>query len=145
MAKNKTNETLKSVTEFINAVADETKRNDSFSLVELMQKQTGFEAKMWGPSIIGFGSYHYRYESGREGDMPLAAFSPRTTAIVFYLSVKPEKRAAMLQSLGKHKTGKGCIYVKKLEDINIEVLKKMVTDSVKNLQSRDSNKEKKQK
>ncbi len=78
---------------------------------------------MWGPSIIGFGSCHYQYESGREGDMPLAAFSPRGTAIVFYLSANAEKRAELLKKLGKHKTGKGCIYVKKLDDINMDVLK----------------------
>ncbi len=112
MAKIKTTETLKSVDEFINAVADETKRNDSFRIIELMKKQTGFEPKMWGPSIVGFGKYHYKYDSGHEGDMPLAAFSPRSTAIVFYFCENFEKKEELLQSLGKHKTGKVCVYVK---------------------------------
>ena len=135
MAKNKTTETLKSVDEFINGIKDEGKRKDSFQIIKLFQKQTGFKPKMWGPSIIGFGSCHYKYESGREGDMPLAAFSPRGTAIVFYLSVEAETRVELLKKLGKHKTNKGCIYVKKLDDINIDVLKEMVSDSVKHKQS----------
>jgi hypothetical protein len=131
MAKNKTTETTKSVTAFVNAISDTTKRKDSFEIIDMMTEQTGFEAKLWGPSIIGFGTYHYVYESGREGDMPIVAFSPRSTAIVFYLSSNFEKREELLAKLGKHKTGKGCIYVKKLEDIDMSVLKKMVHHSVK--------------
>jgi len=135
MAKNKTTETLKSVTDFVNAMADEIKRKDSFRIIELMKSQTGFEPKMWGPSIIGFGNYHYKYASGREGDMPLVGFSPRKPAIVFYLSGNFEKRDELLKNFGKHKTNKGCIYVKKLDDINIEILKKMIAASVKHVQS----------
>jgi hypothetical protein len=131
MAKNKTTETTKSVTAFVNAISDTTKRKDSFEIIDLMTEQTGFEAKLWGPSIIGFGTYHYVYDSGREGDMPIVAFSPRSTAIVFYLSSNFEKREELLAKLGKHKTGKGCIYVKKLEDIDMSVLRKMVHLSVK--------------
>ena len=88
-----------------------------------------------GPSIVGFGSYHYKYESGREGDAPLVAFSPRAAAIVFYFCASFEKRDELLKSFGKHKTSKGCIYVKKLDDINMDILKKMVAASFKHIQS----------
>ena len=135
MAKIKTTETSKSVTGFITAVDDERKRKDSFQLIELITKQTGFEPKMWGPSIIGFGKYHYQYESGHEGDMPLVAFSPRSTAIVFYFCEYFEGKDELLQSFGKHKTGKVCVYVKNLADINTDILKKMVSASVKKIQS----------
>ena len=130
MAKNKTTETKKSVTDFINSVKDETRKKDSFQLVEIMKKKSGFDAKMWGPSIIGFGSYHYKYESGREGDMPLIGFSPRSTAIVLYFCGNLEKREDQLRRLGKHTSGKGCVYVKKLQDINIDVLKEMIDDTM---------------
>ncbi|TDP02109.1 DUF1801 domain-containing protein [Flavobacterium sp. 245] len=134
MAKNKTNETESSVTNFINTAENEAKRNDAFELVKIMQKTSGFEAKMWGPSIIGFGSYHYKYASGHEGDAPLAGFSPRTAAISLYLHLPPENREELLSKLGKHKAAKGCIYVKKLADIDVEILKKMILISVKELQ-----------
>ncbi|MRX38156.1 DUF1801 domain-containing protein [Flavobacterium sp. LC2016-23] len=133
MAKNKTTETQSSVVDFINAVEDSTKRNDSFELVELMQQQTGFEPKMWGTSIIGFGSYHYKYASGHEGDAPLVAFSPRKAAISLYSYLAPEHREALLSKFGKHKSGKGCIYIQKIADIDVEVLKKMIALSVENL------------
>lgn len=126
MAKNKTTETDVNVTEFIHNVANETRRNDSFKLIGLYQSLTGFEPKMWGPTIIGFGNYHYKYASGHEGDMPLAAFSPRKDALVFYLNPVFEQREELLEQLGKHKSSKGCVYVKKLEDINTEVLVKMI-------------------
>jgi Domain of unknown function (DU1801) len=140
MAKIKTTETSESVTAFINAVPDEIKRKDSFQIIEIMQKQTGFEPKMWGPSIIGFGNYHYKYDSGHEGDMPIAAFSPRSTAIVVYLSEDFEDKDKLLQRLGKHKTGKVCLYIKRMDDIDISVLKKMIANSVKHAQSRYPNK-----
>ncbi len=130
MAKNKTTQTESSVIDFINSVADETKRDDSYYLIQLMKTQTGFEPQMWGPSIIGFGSYHYKYNSGHEGDAPLLAFSPRKDAISLYLFQNFDEREELLQKFGKHKAGKGCIYVKKLADIDIEVLKVMMTRSV---------------
>jgi len=130
MAKNKTLETESSVADFINSVVDEAKRADSFRLVEIMEQQTGFPAKMWGPAIIGFGSYHYKYESGREGDMLLAGFSPRKAAITLYLAQDPQKKEGLLQRLGKHKVGKGCTYIQRLSDINIDVLKEMITNAV---------------
>ena len=135
MAKIKTTETTKSVTGFVNAVSDETKRKDSFRIIEIMQSLTGFEPKMWGPGIVGFGSYHYKYDSGHEGDMLIVGFSPRSTAIVFYIPATPAKKEAFLKKLGKHKTGKGCIYIKKLEDIDIETLKKMVTNGVRHIKA----------
>ena len=134
MAKNKTTETLINVTEFINAVNDEVKRKDSLTLIEAIKKLTGLEPKMWGPSIVGFGSYHYKYDSGHEGDSPLVGFSPRASALTLYLSGRFEKREELLQKLGTHKTDKGCIYIKRLEDINIETLQKMITNHIKHIQ-----------
>ena len=129
MAENKTTENENSVTDFINAVDDERKRKDSFRIVELFEQQTGLKAKMWGTAIIGVGSYHYKYDSGREGDMPLAGFSPRKNAISFYIGNFPG-RETMLESLGKHTMSKACIYVKKLDDIDEEILKKIISASV---------------
>ena len=144
MAKIKTTQTSKSVAGFINSVSDEIKRKDSFQIIEIMQKLTGFEPKMWGPSIVGFGKCHYKYDSGHEGDMPLAGFSPRSTAIVLYLSADFENKVELLQKLGKHKTGKVCIYIKRIDDIDVSVLKKMISNSIKHIQSRYPDKEKKQ-
>ncbi len=122
-------ETSKSVSAFIKRLPDQQKQEDSFSLIEIMKKQSGFQPKMWGPSIIGFGRYHYQYESGHEGDAPLIAFSPRKAAIVLYIA-NFEKKEYMLKEFGKHKTSKACIYFKKLEDINVEILKKMIPISI---------------
>jgi hypothetical protein len=131
MAKNKTTETNESTTDFINTfVEDETKRNDAFELIKIMQEVTHFEPKIWGPSIIGFGSYHYKYASGHEGDVPLVGFSPRKAAISLYINVPTENRDELLSKLGKHKASKGCIYVKKIADIDIEVLKNMISLSL---------------
>lgn len=134
MAKNKTTETNESIVDFINTfVEDETKRKDAFELIKMMQQITHFEPKMWGPSIIGFGSYHYKYASGHEGDAPLVGFSPRKAAISLYIYLLPETRDELLSQLGKHKASKGCIYIKKIADIDVEVLKKMVALSLENL------------
>ena len=134
MAKNKTTETNESIVDFIDAfVEDETKKKDAFELVKIMQEVSHFEPKMWGPSIIGFGSYHYKYASGHEGDAPLVAFSPRKAAISLYVYTAPEDRDELLAKLGKHKSSKGCIYVKKLADIDVDVLKNMIALSLENL------------
>lgn len=133
MAKNKTTETNSSVTDFINAVEDTAKRNDSFELVKIMQEESGFEPKMWGPGIIGFGSYHYKYDSGHEGDAPLVAFSPRKAAISLYCYTTTENKEELLSKLGKHKASKGCIYIKKLTDIDTEILRKMILLLIENL------------
>lgn len=130
MAKNKTTETENSVIDFINAVPDETKRNDAFELLKIIQELTGFEPKMWGPSIIGFGTYHYIYASGHEGDAPLAGFSPRKAAMTVYFYLPEKEREAYFSKLGKHKVSKACIYIKKLADIDIEILKKIILLSI---------------
>ena len=135
MAKNKTIETPESVSDFINSVSDEVKRDDSFHLIEIMKSSTGFEPKMWGAAIVGFGNYHYKYASGHEGDAPLAGFSPRKDAISLYLTTDFADKEELLSKFGKHKAGKGCIYVKKLADINVEVLKQMIIHSVDHLKS----------
>lgn len=131
MAKNKTTETDNSVQDFISGVAHEGKRKDAEAIVELFKKETGYEPKMWGPSIIGFGSYHYKYDSGHEGDAPLTGFSPRSTALTFYFSSAFPEREDLLAQLGKHKTSKGCVYIQKLADVDIKVLAKIIKASLK--------------
>jgi Domain of unknown function (DU1801) len=130
MAQNKTQQTKLSVTAFIAALDDEAKRADAKSLVKLMQSESGEKPRMWGPSIIGFGSYHYSYESGREGDMPVIAFSPRKAAIVLYGASGPDSSKALLKKLGKHSMGKGCVYIRKLADVDNAVLRKIVANAV---------------
>ncbi|MEQ1753865.1 MAG: DUF1801 domain-containing protein [Micropepsaceae bacterium] len=130
MAENKTKPTKGSVSSFINAVADETRRADAKQLVKLMQSVTGEKPAMWGPSIIGFGTHHYVHDSGREGDMPLVGFSPRKPAQVLYALTGSPGAEALLAKLGKFTMGKGCVYVKKLSDIDVKVLEKLVRASV---------------
>ena len=132
MAKNtnKTTETESSVADFLNSIADEGKRADSFKIVELIEKHTGFPAKMWGPAIVGFSSYHYKYDSGREGDAPLFGFSPRANAISLYLSSSFPGREELLAKFGKHTVAKACVYIKKLSDVDTEVLKTMAEESM---------------
>lgn len=128
---NKTIQTEVQVIDFINATVEkEQKREDSFRLLELMQEWSGFEPKMWGPTIIGFGSYHYTYASGREGDAPLIGFSPRKAQFSFYVFSDTEKSRALLEDFGKFKMGKACIYVKKLSDISIPVLEQLCLDTI---------------
>jgi len=130
MAENKTKPTKSSVTAFINAVADPVRRADAKALLKLMQSAAGEKPKMWGPSIIGFGSCHYKYESGREGDMPVIAFSPRKPATVLYNMIGFSDSEALLAKLGKHTTGKGCLYIKKLANVDQQVLKTMIQKSL---------------
>ena len=130
MADNKTKPTKVSVAAFIDALTDQTSRADAKALVKLMQSATGEKPKMWGPSIIGFGSYHYTYESGREGDAPLIGFSPRKAATVLYGATGCGDSDALLAKLGKHSTGKGCLYIKKLADVDQKVLEDMVVEFV---------------
>ena len=125
MAENKTKETSENVLAFINAVPDLQKRQDSFDLITWMEEITGSPAIMWGPSIIGFGKYHYKYASGHEGDAPLLGFSPRKAAISLYIYNCEGEETALLSKLGKFKMGKACIYVQKIADINIAVLEDM--------------------
>jgi hypothetical protein len=136
MADNKTKPTSLSVTAFIDAITDPTRRTDAKTLVKVMQSAAGEKPRMWGPSIIGFGSYHYRYESGREGDMPIIGFSPRKAATVLYNMIASDDCKTLLPKLGKHTTGKGCLYIKKLADVDQQVLKAMVVKSVEAMRAR---------
>lgn len=127
MAENKTKPTSASVDEFIREFADtDQKRNDSYRLIELMKSVTGEEPVMWGPSIIGFGSVHYKYASGHEGDMPVLGFSPRKSALSLYVYSGVEKHRQWLEGLGKYKMGRVCIYAKKLSDLDERVLVKLM-------------------
>lgn len=131
MAKTKTAETAKDVNEFILEFTDsEQKRKDSYELIQLMEEISGFKAKMWGPSIIGFGSYHYKYASGHEGDAPLLGFSPRKAALSLYVYTGLPEHEYLLKDLGKFTKGKVCIYAKKLSDINRDSLVKLMQESL---------------
>ena len=131
MAELKTKANEASVKDFINKQQDKSTREDCFKLISLMKEITKMKPKMWGPSIVGFGSYHYKYESGREGDMPLTGFSPRKQALTIYLMIGFNMKSELMQKLGKYKTAKSCLYLKRLEDVDIKVLKKLITESVK--------------
>lgn len=136
MAENKTQPTKLSVAAFIAALMDPTRRADAKALVKLMHAATGEKPKMWGPSIIGFGSYHYKHESGREGDMPLIGFSPRKAATALYNMTGFSNSEALRARLGEHTTGKGCLYIKKLADIDQKVLETLVGKSVSAMRAR---------
>lgn len=127
----KTAPTKASVTAFINAVENEVRRKDAKTLLALMKKITGEKAKMWGPSIIGFGEYHYKYESGREGDMLAVGFSPRKANMVLYVLGSLEDDDPLLSKLGKYKRGRACLYVNKLESVDMKVLEKIIDKSYK--------------
>ena len=131
MAKNKTSYTNKNVNEFIDSfVDDQQKKEDSFQLIELLKEFSNEEPKMWGPSIIGFGNYHYKYASGHEGDAPILGFSPRKNALTLYVYSDTEKSKELLSDLGKFKKSKACIYVKRLEDIDVSVLKEICLETI---------------
>src|ERR1700730_531734 len=130
MAKPKTTETTKTVSSFVETIEDKQRQIDCLAIIEIMKKQSGFDPKMWGPSIIGFGSYHYKYESGHEGDAPLVGFSPRKAEFALYIG-NFDGKEDLLTKFGKHKTAKAGVYIKKVEDINVEILKKLITGSIK--------------
>ncbi|MDQ0058077.1 DUF1801 domain-containing protein [Paenibacillus harenae] len=130
MYEQKTKETDSSVIEFIENVENAKKREDAYRLLDIFEETTGYEAKMWGPSIIGFGTYHYKYESGHEGDAPLTGFSPRKAKISLYFATGHDRREDLLSQLGKHTAGKACVYVNKVADIDVEVLKALIKQSV---------------
>ena len=129
MAKNITTEREESVTEFLNSITDDAKRDEAVKLVELFIAETGYSAKMWGKAIIGFGSYHYKYESGREGDAPLISFSPRAGTFALYFLLDQIRREILLADLGKYKTNGGCVHINKLSDINLQTLKTLIKES----------------
>jgi hypothetical protein len=130
MPENKTKATILSVGSFIDALTDPTRRSDARELVELMQRASGEKPRLWGPSIVGFGSRHYRYDSGREGDMPLISFSPRKAALVLYSMLDHSEAKALLAKLGKHTTGKGCVYIKQLAEVDRTVLETLIKNAV---------------
>ncbi|MDZ7846423.1 MAG: DUF1801 domain-containing protein [Owenweeksia sp.] len=123
---------------FINQIQQEQKRKDAHTILEMMQEVTDAPPEMWGDSIIGFGSYHYRYKSGREGDWFLTGFSPRKTSLSLYIMGGFKPRAALLEKLGKHKNSKACLYINKLADVNLKVLRELITDSVNQMRAKDS-------
>lgn len=129
-AENKTKVTKQSVTAFLNAIEDRQKRADAKKVAAIMRKVTGSRAKMWGSSIVGYGEYHYKYESGREGDSMITGFSPRKQALSIYIMAGFSGYQSLMKKLGKHKTGKSCLYVNKLADIDEDVLEQLITKSV---------------
>ncbi len=139
MYEQKTKENENSVYEFIENIEHPRKREDAYKLLEIFEETTGSPAKMWGTSIIGFGSYHYVYPTGHEGDAPYVGFSPRKAKISLYLMLSEDDREQLLSKLGKHTTGKACVYINKLDDIDLEVLKQLIQRSVACLQERYPN------
>jgi hypothetical protein len=133
MAELKTKPNDQSVEAFLNSVADEKKRRDCFTILELMQQVTGTEPERWGSTIVGFGRYHYKYASGREGDWFLTGFSPRKQNLTLYIMAGFTEYEALLSKLGKHSTGKSCLYIKKIEDIDLEALRELVRQSVEHV------------
>ena len=127
-----------SVEKFLNGVKDKQARVDCYQILEIMQRATKAEPKMWGTSIIGFGSYHYKYESGREGDWFIAGFSPRKQNLTLYSMGGFSWQEELLKKLGKHSLGKGCLYIKKLGDVDIKVLKELITKSVRQIKKSNS-------
>lgn len=128
--ENKTQASTANVDDFIASITDDAKRNDSQTLIDLLKKISVEPPVLWGENIIGFGSYHYQYESGREGDMPLIGFSPRKREFAIYIMSGFEQLQVQLAKLGKHKTGKSCLYIKRLSDIQINVLEELMKESV---------------
>jgi len=133
MAEQKTKPTKASVKEFLNQIPDKERREDCFAVAKIMEEITGDKPKMWGPSIVGFGTYRYKYASGREGDWPVTAFSPRKKDLTVYLMMGFTKHTELMQKLGKHSAAKSCLYIKRLSDIHVPTLKKLIKISVKDL------------
>lgn len=129
----KTKPTKVSVTDFINTHTDERVRKDSFEILEMMRDVTKEEPYMWGSSIIGFGTYHYKYSTGHEGDCPKLAFSPRKNQFSIYLSCDSDKNADLMSKLGKYKSGKSCLYIKRLDDVDKNILRKLFINTLKQL------------
>jgi hypothetical protein len=139
MADNKTKPTRNSVKAFLDSVPDAGKRADALALIDLMGSVTGEKPVMWGASIVGFGSYHYRYESGREGDSPIVGFSPRKSALVLYIVPGFGGTEPLLAKLGKHTTGKSCLYVKRLADVDLGILRQLVDQSITAVRAKHQN------
>jgi len=134
VAELKTKETKESVKVFLNKIPEEQRREDCFAVARIMEEITGDKPKMWGPSIVGFGSYHYKYASGREGDWMMTGFSPRKNDLTLYLMMGFEKHRELMEKLGKYKASKGsCLYIKRLDDVHVPTLKKLIKESIKQL------------
>lgn len=136
MAENKTKQTRVSVTAFLSAIVDPRRRADARKVAAMMRKATGKRARMWGSSMVGFGSYHYKYASGREGEWSLVGFSPRKQNLVVYIMPGFKEFPALMKKLGKYKTGKSCLYLNKLDDVDQHVLQKLIEQSVKVMRKR---------
>jgi len=136
MAENKTRENKASVSGFLNSIEDARKRSDAKKVGAMMRKATGKQARMWGSAIVGYGKYHYKYESGREGDYMLTGYSPRKQNLVVYIMPGFSDFSALMKKLGKYKTGKSCLYLKKLEDVDENILEKLIDRSVKLMRKR---------
>jgi hypothetical protein len=133
--KTKTTETAQSVSSFVKKSVDKERQADCMGIIDIIEMQSGFEPKMWGSAIIGFGSYHYTYESGTEGDAPLVGFSPRKNEFALYIA-NFDGKDELLKDFGKHKRAKACVYIKKLDDINTNILKKLVSGSIKHYKTK---------
>jgi len=131
MAETKTKPTNESVNDFLNKISDEERRADCFQVAKIMEEVTGEKPTMWGPSIVGFGSYHYKYDSGREGDWLMTGFSPRKKDLTLYIMMGFEKHRDLMEKLGKHSHAKSCLYIKRLSDIHVPTLKKLIKASLK--------------
>ena len=136
MTKNKTTQNASPVEDFINSVDNEQKRKDSWDMIALMKKITGSEPRMWGSSLVGFGSYHYKYESGREGDFFITGFSPRKAAFTVYIMPGFSEYADLMEQLGPYKTGKSCLYLKNLDVIDRGILEQIISISVDDMRDR---------
>jgi hypothetical protein len=136
MKKNKTQQNDASVTDFLNSVENEKRKTDALAVLKIMKELTKEEPKMWGPSLVGFGSYHYKYESGREGDFFLTGFSPRKQSLTLYIMNGFERYDELMSQLGKYKTGKSCLYINKLEDVDLKVLEKLIVESVEYMKNK---------
>ncbi len=133
MAENKTKPTKQSVTAFLKSVAHDKRREDGKAVLELMRRITGWKPRMWGPSLIGFGHYHYKYDSGHEGDSFVTGFSPRKAALSVYIMPGFSRYGDLMSKLGKYKTGRSCLYINRLEDVDRKVLEKLIRLSVKDM------------
>ncbi|HEY9500371.1 MAG TPA: DUF1801 domain-containing protein [Pyrinomonadaceae bacterium] len=140
MGELKTQPTNASVEKFLNQITHEERREDCFKVAKMMEEITGCKPKMWGPSIVGFDTYHYKYASGQEGDWPIAAFSPRKQDLTLYILPGFQESKELMEALGKHRTGKSCLYIKRLSDIHVPTLKKLIRQSVKRMKQITKNK-----
>ncbi len=131
----KTKKTTASVSKFLDSIEDATRRDDCRHVLQIMEKATGAKGKMWGTSVVGFGDYHYKYESGRENDWFVTGFSPRKDSLTLYFMTGIERYKSLLAQLGKHKTGKGCLYIKSLDDVDVKVLEELVKTSARDLET----------